>query len=317
MVRPIASHPAHTGVLPISFRAATALSQHRATGRTESGPGILLMTGGMFLFGAVDALAKLLTAGLDPIQIAWARQGGLLVVVLPMLLVRGRSILHTKRPGLQILRGTIAGVSPVLFISALNYVELADAIAVAFVAPFMVTVMGGLLLGEPVGAKRWIAVSIGFLGALIVIRPGLGIVHPAVGLVFIAAAMFAVRQIMSRTLSQSDPIETTICYTALAGVGVLTIPVIFVWTWPIPGDTLLLLACVALLAAGGEMMVIKALEIAEAVVVAPMQYTLLLWGSLYGYLLFGTVPDLWTWVGAGVIVVSGLYAMRLERRRMR
>jgi S-adenosylmethionine uptake transporter len=225
--------------------------------------------------------------------------------------LQGGAILRTAHPRLQLLRGTVAACSAALFIFAVSYVPLADAVAISFVAPFMVTVLGALILREPVGIRRWVAVTLGFLGALIVIRPGMGVMHPAAGLVILAAFFFAIRQILSRVLSDSDRTATTIVYTALVSITLLTVPMLFVWQAP-SGSQWGLLLLVALLAAAAEVCVIKALELAMAVVVAPVQYTLILWGTFYGFMVFGQLPDLWTWVGTGVIVATGLYTLRRE-----
>jgi len=148
-------------------------------------------------------------------------------------------------------------------------------------------VLGALALREPVGIRRWTAVTIGFIGALIIIRPGMGVIHPAVMLVLVAALLFALRQILSRALSATDPVATTVAYTALAGSFVLTIPLPFFWQWPATGTEIALLTSIAVLAGLAELLTIKALEAAQAVVVAPVQYTLLIWGTMYGYLVFG------------------------------
>ncbi len=271
------------------------------------------MAAGMFLFSAVDTQAKFLTATLHPIQIVWSRQLGLLIGVLILLALRGVSILHTRHPGLQILRGGLAASSATLFIVAVSFVPLADAVAVSFVAPFIVTVLGALMLREPVGIRRWAAVTIGFLGTMIVIRPGLGVIHPAVMLVLLAATLFALRQILSRVLSSSDRTVTTLAYTALVGSLVLTVPLPFVWQWPTSPVEIALLVGIAIMAALAELLVIKALEVAQAVVVAPVQYTLLIWGTMYGYLVFSQLPDLWTWIGALIIVATGFYTLHRER----
>jgi len=271
------------------------------------------MAAGMFLFSAVDTQAKFLTATLHPIQIVWSRQLGLLIGVLILLALRGVAILHTRHPGLQILRGGLAASSATLFIVAVSFVPLADAVAVSFVAPFIVTVLGALVLREPVGIRRWAAVTIGFLGTMIVIRPGLGVIHPAVVLVLLAATLFALRQILSRVLSSSDRTVTTLAYTALVGSLVLTVPLPFVWQWPTSAVEVALLVGIAIMAALAELLVIKALEVAQAVVVAPVQYTLLIWGTMYGYLVFSQLPDLWTWVGALIIVATGFYTLHRER----
>lgn len=272
------------------------------------------MTGGMFLFAGADVLAKLLTETLHPIQIVWSRQLGLLVSVLLLLVLRGPSILHTLHPGLQISRGVLATGSATLFIFAVGYVPLADAVVVTFVAPFMVTIMGALILKEPVGLRRWTAVVIGFIGTLIVIRPGMGVIHPAVMLILLAALLFASRQILSRVLSSTDRTITTVAYTALAGSFLSSLAVPFVWQWPGTNEEIALLAGMAVLAGLGELLVIKALEIAQAVVVAPVHYSLLIWSTMYGYLVFSQLPDQWTWIGALIIVATGIYTLNRERQ---
>lgn len=275
--------------------------------------GIAYMGAGMFLFSAVDTQAKFLTDSLHPIQITWSRQLGLLFGVVLLIALRGFSVLRTKQPLLQFGRGALAATSATMFIVAIAYVPLADAVAVSFVAPFIVTLLGALILREQVGIRRWVAVSIGFAGTLIVIRPGLGVLHPAVGLVLIAATAFACRQVLSRMLSGTDPVQTTVAYTALVGSAILTIPLPFVWQTPQMGQEMLLLISMALMAACAEVLVIMALEAAQAVVVAPVQYSLLIWGTFYGWMVFGQLPDFWTWVGALIIVATGIYTLNRER----
>jgi S-adenosylmethionine uptake transporter len=210
------------------------------------------------------------------------------------------------------MRGMLAVISATGFIYALRYVPLADAVAVSFVAPFMVTIMGALLLGEKVGLRRWSAVTIGFIGTLIVIRPGLGVVHPAVFLVLVAATAFALRQILSRVLAASDRTATTVTYTAIASVLLLSAPLPFFWKAPEAGWELALLVGMAVCAALGELLVIRALEIAQAIVLAPVHYSLIIWGTFYGWLVFDQLPDHWTWFGAAIIVATGLYILDRE-----
>ncbi len=271
------------------------------------------MAGGMFLFSAVDTHAKFLTDSFHPIQIAWSRQLGLLVGVLFLLMIRGRDILKTQHPYLQMGRGALAAGSATLFIVAISFVPLADAVAISFVAPFVVTVLGALILGEAVGIRRWVAVSIGFLGTLVVIRPGMGVIHPAAVLVLIAALLFALRQILSRKLSGSDKTITTVAYTALTASALLTLPLPFVWRTPEWGFEIALLTSMAVLAGIAEVMVIRSLELAQAVVLAPVHYSLLIWGTFYGWMVFGQLPDLWTWIGALIIVATGIYTLHRER----
>lgn len=266
---------------------------------------------GMFAFSAVDTGAKFLTDNLHPSQIVWTRQLGLLAGALFLIARHGRPILVTAHPRLQVMRGAVAAGSASLFIFAVAYVPLADAVAISFVAPFMVTVMAAFLLREPVGLRRWAAVVLGFIGTLIVLRPGMGAIHPAGALVILAAFLFAVRQIISRALSDSDRTGTTIVYTALIGSAILTIPLPFVWKTPTQEEILILVG-MAVLAGLGEVLVIKALEVALAVVVAPVQYSLMIWGTFYGWLVFGQLPDGWTWTGAAIIIATGLYTLHRE-----
>jgi len=280
---------------------------------SQSGRGILLMAGGMFLFSAVDALAKYLTDTMHPFQIVWIRQLGLLSGALFLLAIHGRGLLKTAHPKLQIARGAVAAGSASLFIFGVSYVPLADAVAISFVAPFIVTLLGALVLRETVGIRRWSAVAIGFLGALIVLRPGTGIIHPAAILIIFAAAFFAFRQIISRKIAETDRTGTTVAYTALVASAILTIPLPFVWQWPTGPSQIALLTLMAVLAGFAEVLVIRALEVAHAVVVAPVQYTLLIWGTMYGFLVFHQLPDGWTWLGASIIVITGLYTLHRER----
>lgn len=271
------------------------------------------MAGGMFLFSAVDTHAKFLTDSFHPVQIAWSRQLGLLVGVLFLLALRGRDILKTQHPFLQISRGALAAGSATLFIVAVSFVPLADAVAISFVAPFLVTVLGAVVLGESVGIRRWVAVGIGFLGTLVVIRPGMGVIHPAAVLVLAAALLFALRQILSRKLSGTDRTMTTVAYTALTASAVLSLPLPFIWRTPEWRLEIALLVSMGVLAAIAEVLVIRSLELAQAVVLAPVHYSLLIWGTFYGWLIFDHLPDLWTWVGAMIIIATGIYTLHRER----
>ena len=272
-----------------------------------------LMALAFFVFAAADTQAKFLTESLHPLQIVWLRQLGLLSGVLVFLALKGPSFLVTRSPGLQVLRGALAVTSATCFIFALRHVQLADAVAVSFVAPFMVTLMGAAFLGEKVGVRRWTAVAVGFAGTLVVVRPGLGVVHPAILLVVAAATAFALRQILSRKLAATDRTATTVAYTSIASVALLTLPLPFVWQTPELGWQLAVVVGMALCAAAGELLVIKAFEIGEAVALAPVHYSLMIWGTFYGWAVFGQLPDRWTWLGASVIVATGLYILQRER----
>lgn len=276
--------------------------------------GLLLMLGGFFAFSCADTFAKLLTADFHPVQITWVRQSGLLVAVLILLMMRGPKLLQSAKPGLQILRGlTVAGTA-LGFVIALRFVPLAEAVAVSFLAPFLVTLLAMILLKEPVGPRRWAAIVVGFVGVLIVMRPGFGVLHPAIGIVVLATVLFALRQVISRFLQADDTTATTMAFTALTASGVLLIPMIIVWETPTELRHVIYFVLMACVAGTAEFLIIRALEIANAVVVAPMQYALILFASFWGYTIFGDLPDLFTWIGSAIIVASGLYTLYRESR---
>jgi len=274
--------------------------------------GVVLMALGFFSFSACDAIAKLLTDSFHPFQIVWLRMLGLFVGVCVLILIRGVKVLRTPKPKLQVLRGVVAVGSATCFIFAVGYVPLADAVAVTFVAPFIVTVLGALVLKEMVGIRRWLAVVAGFIGMLIVIRPGLGLFHPAILLVVVAAMFFSIRQLLSRWLSGIDPVSTTVAYTAIVAFGLTSLTLPFVWVTPTGSKMVSLILVMAILSAIGEVLIIRALDIAQSVVLAPIHYTLIIWSTFYGYVIFNDLPDKWTLLGCSIIVISGLYTSYRE-----
>ena len=281
--------------------------------------GLTILAGAFLLLGSTDATAKLLSGQFHPLQVVWFRQAGLTVAAMLLLARYGPALLKTAFPARQVIRGSVAILSSVAFVTAITYAPLADAIAVTFIAPFVVTILGAIFLGERVPAARWVAVAIGFLGAVVVVRPGFGVFHPAIFLAMVAAALFAVRQVMSRPLA-ADRTATTLCYTGITSFVIVSLPLPWVWTTPPDLATWGLIALLGGLAALGETTLIRAFEIGEATVLAPMHYSIIIWATMYGWLLFGDLPDGWTVVGAALICATGFYLVGRERaaaRRLR
>lgn len=279
--------------------------------------GIVLMALGFFSFAACDVQAKYLTETLHPVQVVWLRQFGLFLGVVVLIVLRGPDMLRSRLPWLQVTRGLTAVFSAIFFIFSVSFVPLADAVAVTFIAPFVVTVLGAVFLREAVGIRRWIAVAVGFVGMLIVIRPGMGVLHPAIGLTVVAACLFALRQVLSRSLSGADPVITTVAYTSITSTAVATLALPFVWHTPDSVQIWLIILGLSVTAAAGEVLVIRALDIAQAVVLAPLHYSLIIWSTFYGYVVFSDLPDRWTLLGCAIIVASGLYTLNREARAAR
>ncbi len=280
-------------------------------GPTNNKRGVALMALGFFCFSMSDTLTKMLaTEGVHPLQIVWTRQTGLVLVVLLLAVRIGPTILRTHQPGLQILRGALAVLAPLCFAVAFAFVPLAEGIAVTFIAPLIVIALSAVFLGESVTRGQWIATVIGLLGAIVIVRPGAGLFHPTIILAFCAATLFATRQVIGRVLARRDNAETTMAFTALVGFSALTIALPFVWETPSSPAVAAIYLGMALFAAFGEICTIRAVEMASAAIVAPMQYTTILWATLFGWLIFSQLPDGWTWVGTAIIVASGIYIIR-------
>ena len=285
-----------------------AATEGRATLR-----GICLVLLAMLLFACMDGVNKHLSTTYSFIQILWIRY--LLFAVVAIIAARRagvRATLATERRGLQIGRSLVLIVEKAAFIIAFMYMPLADVHAIAAVSPLLVTVLSGPLLRERVDGQRLLAVAAGFAGVLLIIRPGTGVMSAAAAIPLVAALLFAVYQMMTRVASRDDSAETTMLYTGLAGVVVLSASGPFYWTEPTPTDWALLLL-VAALGSTAHFALISALKFAEASAVQPFSYSLFLWAVVVGFVGFADFPDAWTLAGAAVIIASNLYVVQRTR----
>lgn len=274
----------------------------------------------VLMFPISNAAAKYLAQDYHMIQIIWFRSV-IHVVFLLMILAPGHGmarLFRTRDLPLQLTRSVVQLLSVGTYWWALTWLPITTATAIGFTAPLMVVALSVPLLGEQVGARRWAAVAVGFAGALIIIRPG-GDVHWSAALVFAGAALYAVFQIQTRRLAAIDEPRTTAIYTMVAALVVSSVGVPFVWSTP--GNTTDLLVFLGIGVAGAftHIGLIKAFEYGEASFLAPFDYGQLIGATVLGYVLFAELPDLWTWVGAAIIVASGIYVARreavLKRRR--
>jgi drug/metabolite transporter (DMT)-like permease len=193
------------------------------------------------------------------------------------------------------------------------FLPLADCVVIAFVSPLLVTALSVPLLGERVGIHRWGAVIFGLFGVMFVIRPGMRIVHWASILPLIAALFYANFQITTRILGRIDDALTSLFYTSVGGLILSSIAVLFVWVSP-SLEQWLILVWLGFLGVVGHYFMIKAFELAPVSLLAPFDYTALIWATLLGFVLFGDLPDAWTIMGAIIIISSGLYLIKRERR---
>ena len=273
---------------------------------------IFLLLGSMLVFSFMDALSKELTADLHPAEIAWARFLVIVLVLLPVALRQGPRVLVSAAPRRQVLRGFCMLGSSIFFIGGLARMPLADATAVGFASPLLVTILSIPLLGEKVGIRRWSAVAMGLVGVLIVVQPGTSAFDPAAIYPLLSAACWALGLIITRQMQALDSVLTTLFWSNAVGLAATSVAVPFVWVTPNAYECVLL-AVAALFSTAGQSLLIVAFRFAPASLLAPFSYSQMLWSVLLGWIVFHQLPDAATWVGAAIIVASGLYTLHRER----
>jgi drug/metabolite transporter (DMT)-like permease len=278
--------------------------------------GIALMCGALACFSCLDATAKWLTRDLSPMQVTWARYtSSALIVCLLINPITVPGVVRTKRPWLQAFRSLLLLASTAMNFIALQYLQLAETISIMFMTPFLVALISGPLLGEWVGPRRLVAICVGFLGVLVVLRPGFEGLHPAAFLSVIGACCYAVFNLTTRMLAASDSSETTMFFSSIGGVVVLTPLLGLFWIAPPGWQSWALMAVMGGFATLGHWLLIRAHRLAPAAVLAPFIYSQIVWMVLLGWWLFGQWPDQWTFIGAAIVIASGLYLLARERVR--
>lgn len=262
-------------------------------------------------FGLMDTLAKLLTERHDPLMVVWARYAGQMLLVAVLIAPRFGRIVRTRHPKLQFLRSTLMFGATLLGFISFSLLPLATAVAMFQIAPLIITATAALLLHEPVGPRRWLGVAAGFLGALIIIRPGTDVFDPAALLPLIGAFFYAGNTVMTRLLN-GDSYWTTLFYSAAVGTLVSSLMVPFAWSTPDALDTAMM-AAMAVLGSSGHFVLIAAFATAQASALAPFTYASMIISAALGYLVWHDLPDGPTIFGAGLIVASGLYVWHRER----
>ncbi|WP_374448114.1 DMT family transporter [Stella sp.] len=269
------------------------------------------------LFIALDTISKFLVAEYSVMQVTWGRYFFSMLPILALFAARGQfRYLRTGRPGLQILRSGLLFLASALFVLALRYLPLADTITLNHSSPLLVTALSVPLLAEKVGWRRWLAVIVGFIGVLVVVRPGFQELHWAVALPLVTATAMAFYNVTTRMLAATDHPMTTIFYTGLVGTVASLAAVPFVWAAPDLWGWIGLVT-IGILGFVGHLAYIHAFSHAPPAFLAPLSYLGLAWGTLAGWALFGQLPDLGTFVGMGIIAGSGLYIIYRESIRRR
>ncbi len=278
--------------------------------------GIVLMVAALSLAALTGALMKFLTADMTPIQISWFRFAGFLIVVLPLALLRvGRAALRPPRVNIQLLRGVLMVAGNVSFIYGAIGMDYANAIAILYVYPFLMTLFAPMVLGERVPMVAWAGVVGGFLGVLIVVRPDISGIDRHALLVLFTGLCVAAQMLLNRKLGVLVNPLVVSAWGAGTALAVLT-PLIIARGGlpPVSGNTLWILVLMALTSSSSQTMMIQALRMARAADLAPYTYSELAAATLLGLVVFGTLPDMWSWLGIGLIVVCGVAVARAQGR---
>jgi drug/metabolite transporter (DMT)-like permease len=277
--------------------------------------GIALMCAAVLCFTGIDTSAKYLNHYMDTLQVVWARYlGAFLIGCLLVNPLLKPELLRTARPWLQLGRSALLLFSTVLNIYALRYLQLDETLSILFATPLLVAALSIPILGESIGPRRWAAIIVGFLGIMIITRPGFGNMHPAALLTVLGTVCYAVYSISTRILSATDSSGTTLFYSSLFGAVVMTAILPFVWSWPVGPLQIAVMVIMGTCGALGHYLLILAHRLAPASILAPFIYTQIVWMVLSGYLVFGDLPTHWTLIGGAVVIASGLYLLYRERK---
>lgn len=274
--------------------------------------GIALMTASMVVFTSLDSAAKHVMHDLSPAVAVFGRYAvAFLISVAVLLRAGGPAMLITGHPALQGLRGVLLMLSTILNFMAMRHLQLAQTAAIFFTIPLWVCALSVPILGEHVGWRRWAAVITGFLGVLIIMRPGSDSFHWAMLLSIGSSFCGAVYNIVTRKVGARDRAETSLFYVSFVGALAAAAPLPMLWQMP-HGTQWGFLIFMGVAGTAGHFMLIQAHRLAPASVLAPFLYTQIVWMIGAGFLFFGDVPDLWTLVGAAIVVASGLVVFARE-----
>lgn len=264
------------------------------------------------LFATQDTMSKILVADYSPFQVAWARYAVSSLLLAPLLL-RGRGkALRTTMPWAQAARACSLIISATLFLTGIRTVPIADASAINFFSPLVVTALSIPLLGEKVGIRRWSAVIVGFIGMLVIVKPGTSAFNASSLVILASTSFWAVTLILTRRLGPTNSGLTTLTYSTVIPFLVLGFVMPFVWRTP-DLAALALMVAIGAISVSGHYLMILGFSKRPASSLAPLSYTQLVWATIYGAVIFDTTPTWSTWLGTAIVVASGLYVVRREQ----
>ena len=277
---------------------------------------IILNLSAWVMLPVMDGFAKYLSSTLPILQITWSRYFFTVVFVLPIMLVFFRkNLTWTEQPKLQLIRGLLLFCANILFFYSISIISLAKALTLAFIAPLIVTLLSPILLGEKVGFRRWAAVIVGFIGSLIVIRPGFVEFNLASSAALGTGVMYGFYLIVTRKLHNSDNPLLTLLLTGSVGAILGSIIMPTVWVQPTINEWYMMFA-IGFFASIGHFFLILSLRYADASKLAPFGYFEIVPNIIIGYFFFNHFPNQWHFLGLFIIISSGIYIFRREMLNM-
>lgn len=275
--------------------------------------GMAWMLASTILFSGMHLLIRMTSDELHPLVIIFYRNLFGFVVLFPAILRYGRGVLKTTRPGLMVTRSAFNYAAMALFFWALTISPLAQVTALSFTFPIFLALLAMVFLGERVGPRRWMAILLGFAGALIVVRPGFQAVALGDLMTLVSALFWAVTMLLIKMLSRTES-SLTITIYMMGSMLFLSVPTaLMFWTWPSP-ETFILLFLLGALGTAGQWALTESLRLADTSVVTPVDYARLIWIAAIGFFVFGEVPDLAVWGGGILIAASASYIAYRERK---
>ncbi len=288
----------------------TALRQRLPT-LSDVSKGALYITLAAFLFSLMSTLVRVASDDLPPLEIAFFRNLFALASMLPWMLSSGFPGLDTRHLKLHVTRAVIGVFGMGLWFTSLSLVPLADAVALSFTMPLFIVAGAATILGEKVGLRRWGATAIGFLGMLVILRPGIAVVSPVMALPIATAAFWATSALILKHMSATVRAGTSVLYMNLLMTPLSLVPAAFVWIWP-HWEDLFVLATLGLSATLAHLALARAFAAADASAIVPFDYVRLPFTALFAFVLFGEVAEVWTWIGSAIIAGSAFYIARRE-----
>lgn len=276
--------------------------------------GALWMIVAACLLGALSMLVRNISADLHPFEIAFFRNLAQLLLMLPWVIALGLQVIRTRRVWAHVRRSTFGIGAMLIWFSVLTMMPIAEATAISFSAPLFTTAGAALFLGEKVGLRRWSATVIGFIGVLLIIRPGFQEVGIPQLLALLAAALIAGSMLSNKSLARTESPNAMVVWMGVFMSLFSLPPALYVWSWP-QGDVWLWLLLLGIVATLAHLAINRAFAAADASFIAPYGFVQIPFVAGVGYIAYSEVPDIWTWIGSAVIIASGIYIARREAKR--